>query len=164
MATGHRMEEEKKEKIHFHRIIQSLDPLWKIVYPDWTPLKKCVCVCIKKNYLRYVKIHLKNCMLDDTWHKNKDEYVNWYSGMACRRLRGKVMKSCKQIWNCSYYREVVPTRKALFSSLPPPPPVIQTWREFLPHLLCAQLRNRIFKFHKFHSRSIYFIFLRRDSE
>lgn len=65
MATGHRMKGEKK-RTYFHRI--TIHALKKIVYSNWTPLKKVY----KKKEKSNVKIHLKNCMLDDTWHKNKD--------------------------------------------------------------------------------------------
>lgn len=69
MATGHRMKGEKK-RTYFHRI--TIHALKKIVYSNWTPLKKVYKKKKKKVTFRYVKIHLKNCMLDDTWHKNKD--------------------------------------------------------------------------------------------
>lgn len=108
MATGHRMKGEKK-RTYFHRI--TIHALKKIVYSNWTPLKK---VYKKKKKVTLKSIWKIVCLTTRGIKIKMD--VNWYSGMACRRLRGKVMKSCKQIWNCSYYREVVPTRKAL--SLP----------------------------------------------
>lgn len=37
MATGHRMKGEKK-RIYFHRV--TIHALKKIVYSNWTPLKK----------------------------------------------------------------------------------------------------------------------------
>lgn len=61
------MEKEEKKNL----LSSCHDPLPKYIY-------------ISKLSLRYVKIHLKNCMLDDTWHKNKDGRgpgtVEWHAG------------------------------------------------------------------------------------